>query len=134
MQSPSVKSAPQVSTGRVTDGVSSYLNRALVGTQSEKDWCLPMSTKKQQFAVLPFKSGDPLLTFGEVCSLLRCSKRTLLRYSHGYIRQTKNPLTGKYENVARVRASLGFVRRGGNILFPKSAVEAFIAKRTVNAA
>lgn len=71
----------------------------------------------------PFvESGSsPFLLSAEVCSILRCSKRTLARYYKGYVNA----------DGRRVRPVLGSVRRGGRILFAKTEVERFIAARLV---
>jgi len=71
---------------------------------------------------VPEVKSDFLLSV-EVRQLLRCSKRTLLRMIHGYYR----------EDGSRVRAVLPFIRRGSRLLFAKSAVDAYINKRTVQA-
>ena len=73
-------------------------------------------------AVLPISKPVFLLS-GEVQSHLRISKRTLLRMVHGYTRP----------NGSRVRAVLPFVRRGGRLLFAKSAVDSYVGSRTVQA-
>jgi hypothetical protein len=73
-------------------------------------------------AVIPEVKPIYLLS-GEVRQLLRCSKRTLIRYYKGYVNT----------NGHRVRPVLTSVRRCGAVLFPKTAVDAYIAKRTVQA-
>lgn len=77
----------------------------------------------QKPAVVLTEAKPVFLLSAEVRSILRCSKRTLIRYYKGY---TKT-------DGRRVRPVLPSVRRGGTILFPKSAIDAYIAERTVTA-
>jgi hypothetical protein len=78
---------------------------------------------KKTPAVIPETKSSSFLLSAEVRSVLRCSKRTLIRYYKGYTKK----------NGARVRPVLPSVRRGGNVLFAKSMIDAYIAKRTVAA-
>jgi hypothetical protein len=82
-----------------------------------------LSMRNRKPAVLPEPKPSFLLS-AEVRSLLRCSKRTLIRYYKGYERS----------DGTHVRPVLTSVRRGGAVLFPKSVVDSFITNRTVVAA
>ncbi len=77
-----------------------------------------MRAKKDSTPVV--NPNTQFLLSAEVCLILRCSKRSLIRYYFGY---TKS-------DGVWVRPVLSSVRRGGRILFAKSAVEAYLAKRT----
>jgi hypothetical protein len=80
--------------------------------------------RSKQRVILPEINSSPFLLPVEVRSILRCSKRTLIRYYKGY----------SNANGRRVRPLLGSVRRGGRILFAKTEVDRFIAARTAVAA
>lgn len=85
-----------------------------------------MSTKrsKQSRRIVPTIeigiSSSPFLTFRETQDVLRCSKRSLLRYINGYVRAGGD----------RVPASLSSVKRGRHLLIAKSAIEDFLGRRT----
>jgi hypothetical protein len=86
-----------------------------------KQRCLSMKPKPVS---IPEINSSPFFLPAEVCSLLRCSKRTLIRYYKGYVN-----VDGR-----RVRPVLGSVRRGGRILFAKTEIDRFLAARTQVAA
>jgi intein-encoded DNA endonuclease-like protein len=69
-------------------------------------------------------TSSPFYLSAEVRSILRCSKRTLIRLYKGY-----RDAEGKFR-----RPVLGSMQRGGRILFEKSEVSRFITARTRRAA
>jgi hypothetical protein len=74
---------------------------------------------KKSTAVNP--ETPAFLLSAEVRQLLRCSKRTLIRYYRGY----------RKSDGTRVRPVLASVRRGGAILFARAAVESYLSRRKV---
>ena len=78
---------------------------------------LSMSHRKK---VSASNSTHRYLLSAEARELLRCSKRTLIRLYHGY-----HTLDGSW-----VRPVLSSVRRGGRILFERTAIESFMQNRT----
>lgn len=72
-------------------------------------------------ALIP--NSSPFLLSAEVRSILRCSKRTLIRYYRGY----------KRPDGTRVRPVIASVRRGGAVLFARAVIESYITRRTVAA-
>jgi hypothetical protein len=68
--------------------------------------------------------ASPFHTPAEVCAILRCSKRTLIRMYKGC----------KKKDGAFVRPVLAAVRRGGSILISKYELERYIAARSTVAA
>ena len=76
----------------------------------------PLPDVLPNFATLP-----SYLKFNEVKAILRCSDRTLSRLYRG----------NRKPDGTFVRPVLGYVRRGGTILFAKSEIERFLVKRTV---
>lgn len=93
------------------------------------------SKKSKSTAVLPARYGkiaiplsdinsSPFLLSAEVRSILRCSKRTLIRLYKGY-----RDVDGKFR-----RPVLGSIKRGNTVLFETSEVNRFLAARTRMAA
>jgi hypothetical protein len=114
-------------------------------------------------ASLPLFSQPAFLLSAEACALLRCSKRTLIRMYKGSTKPVAVVVDGaefslgafekkfnsKFNSASLrklkkqnhdvqvkqifVRPVLPCVHRGGTVLFAKSALETFLAKRTVAA-
>jgi hypothetical protein len=64
--------------------------------------------------------ASPFLTPDEVRKILRCSKRTIIRYYNGYVKKVGT----------RVRPVLAALRRGGNVLISKFELQRYIDART----
>jgi len=77
-----------------------------------------MSSKNQVASIatpiVRLESAPEFLNSAEVCSLLRCSSKTLQRL--------------------RQRREINFVRTGGKYLYRSAAVSLFLARREVRAA
>jgi len=79
-----------------------------------------MRTKSQPALIA---TPSPFLSSAEVRTILRCSIRTLKRMYLG----------DRRPDGSRVRPVLSVVRRGATVLFARTAIEAYIARRTVAA-
>jgi hypothetical protein len=80
-----------------------------------------VKTKPQPSVIANFSALPMFLTCAETRELLRCSERSLRRYYRG----------DRKPNGRVIRPILGYVQRGGNVLFAKAEIEKFLARRTV---